>query len=103
MDDVVSDHSTFSKNRDRLMVHDVIVSLFAAVDTVAAQRAVPAGRVRISTSAAFGHNHVLPALPALLAIPACRSRSTLMIGSSILSETATTLRSKAGTSQTRPL
>ncbi len=28
MDDVVWDHSTFSKNRDRLMVHDVMVSLF---------------------------------------------------------------------------
>lgn len=41
-------------------------ALDAAVDTVAAQRAEPAGRVRISTSAAFGHDHVLPALPALL-------------------------------------
>jgi len=39
----------------------------AAVDTIAAQRAVPSGRVRISTSSAFGHDHVLPALPALLA------------------------------------
>ncbi len=28
MDDAVWDHSTFSKNRDRLLVHDVIVSLF---------------------------------------------------------------------------
>jgi transposase len=28
MDDVVWDHSTFSKNRDRLMAHDVMVSLF---------------------------------------------------------------------------
>jgi transposase len=28
MDDAVWDHSTFSKNRDRLMVHDVIVTLF---------------------------------------------------------------------------
>ncbi|WP_322047439.1 LysR family transcriptional regulator [Paraburkholderia sp. J67] len=42
-------------------------ALDAAVDTVAAQRAMPAGRVRISTSSAFGNNHVLPALPALLA------------------------------------
>jgi DNA-binding transcriptional LysR family regulator len=41
-------------------------ALDAAVDTVAAQRAVPSGRVRISTSSAFGHDHVLPALPALL-------------------------------------
>lgn len=28
MDDAVWDHSTFSKNRDRLLMHDVIVSLF---------------------------------------------------------------------------
>ncbi|KDB09536.1 transcriptional regulator, LysR family [Burkholderia sp. lig30] len=42
-------------------------ALDAAVDTIAAQRAVPSGRVRISTSSAFGHDHVLPALPALLA------------------------------------
>ena len=28
MDDAVWDHLTFSKNRDRLLVHDVIVSLF---------------------------------------------------------------------------
>lgn len=28
MDDAVWDHSTFSKNRDRLLVHDVIVGLF---------------------------------------------------------------------------
>ncbi|CAJ7187569.1 transposase IS4 family protein [Burkholderia pseudomallei] len=28
MDDVVWDHSTFSKNRDRLLTHDVIVRLF---------------------------------------------------------------------------
>ncbi|SAL86419.1 transposase, IS4 family protein [Caballeronia arvi] len=28
MDDAVCDHSTFSKNRDRLMIQDVIVSLF---------------------------------------------------------------------------
>ncbi|MFM0487697.1 LysR family transcriptional regulator [Paraburkholderia graminis] len=41
-------------------------ALDAAVDTVAAHRALPAGRVRISTSSAFGRDHVLPALPALL-------------------------------------
>nr|WP_257032176.1 LysR family transcriptional regulator [Paraburkholderia bryophila] len=41
-------------------------ALDAAVDTVAAQRAVASGRVRISTSSAFGRDHVLPALPALL-------------------------------------
>ena len=28
MDDAVWDHSTFSKNHERLLVHDVIVSLF---------------------------------------------------------------------------
>jgi DNA-binding transcriptional LysR family regulator len=42
-------------------------ALDAAVDTIAAQRAVPSGRVRISTSSAFGHNYVLPTLPVLLA------------------------------------
>ncbi|APA90625.1 LysR family transcriptional regulator (plasmid) [Paraburkholderia sprentiae WSM5005] len=42
-------------------------ALDAAIDTVAVQRAAPSGRVRISTSSAFGRNHVLPALPALLA------------------------------------
>jgi len=42
-------------------------ALDAAVDTIAAQRAVPSGRVRISTSSAFGHDHVLPAIPGLLA------------------------------------
>ncbi|TAM06493.1 MAG: LysR family transcriptional regulator [Paraburkholderia sp.] len=42
-------------------------ALDAAVDTIAAQRAEPGGRVRISTSSAFGRDHVLPALPALLA------------------------------------
>jgi DNA-binding transcriptional LysR family regulator len=41
-------------------------ALDAAVDTIAAQRAVPSGRVRISTSSAFGHDYVLPALPELL-------------------------------------
>ncbi|WP_082746993.1 LysR family transcriptional regulator [Burkholderia sp. MSMB1826] len=42
-------------------------TLNAAVDTVAAQRTAPTGRVRISTSAAFGRDHVLPTLPSLLA------------------------------------
>jgi len=41
-------------------------ALDAAVDTIAAQRAVPSGRVRISTSSAFGRDHVLPVLPKLL-------------------------------------
>jgi DNA-binding transcriptional LysR family regulator len=42
-------------------------ALDAAVDAIAARRAVPGGRVRISTSSAFGHDYVLPALPELLA------------------------------------
>jgi DNA-binding transcriptional LysR family regulator len=42
-------------------------ALDAAVDTVAAQRVAPSGRVRLSTSNAFGRSHVLPALPSLLA------------------------------------
>lgn len=41
-------------------------ALDAAVDTIAAQRATVSGRVRISTSSAFGRDHLLPALPALL-------------------------------------
>ncbi|MDN0085229.1 LysR family transcriptional regulator [Crenobacter sp. SG2305] len=41
-------------------------ALDAAVDTVAAQRVTPSGRVRISTSAAFGRDQVMPALPGLL-------------------------------------
>ncbi|MFJ4142626.1 LysR family transcriptional regulator [Pseudomonas sp. NPDC089734] len=42
-------------------------ALDAAVDTVAAKRASVSGRVRISTSASFGREHLLPALPALMA------------------------------------
>jgi DNA-binding transcriptional LysR family regulator len=42
-------------------------ALDAAVDTVAARQATPSGRVRISTSSAFGQGHLLPALPPLLA------------------------------------
>lgn len=42
-------------------------ALDAAVDSVAAQRLGPSGRVRVSTSAAFGRAHVLPAIPGLLA------------------------------------
>lgn len=40
-------------------------ALDAAVDTIAAQRATVSGRVRISTSSAFGRDHLLPALPSL--------------------------------------
>jgi DNA-binding transcriptional LysR family regulator len=46
---------------------EAIAALDAAIDTVAAQRAEPAGRVRIATSSAFGHHYLLPALPGLLA------------------------------------
>ncbi|WP_175796441.1 MULTISPECIES: LysR family transcriptional regulator [Burkholderia] len=41
-------------------------ALDAAVDSIAAQRATVSGRVRISTSSAFGRDHLLPALPDLL-------------------------------------
>jgi DNA-binding transcriptional LysR family regulator len=42
-------------------------ALDAAVDSVAARRTEPSGRVRISTSAAFGRDQLMPALPGLLA------------------------------------
>jgi DNA-binding transcriptional LysR family regulator len=42
-------------------------ALDAAVDAVAAQRAEANGRVRISTSAAFGRMQLMPVLPGLLA------------------------------------
>jgi DNA-binding transcriptional LysR family regulator len=42
-------------------------ALDSAVDAVAAQRQEISGQVRISTSAAFGREHLLPALPGLLA------------------------------------
>lgn len=41
-------------------------ALDAAVDTVAAQRVEPSGRVRISTSLAFGREQLMPALPGLM-------------------------------------
>ncbi len=41
-------------------------ALDAAIDTIAAQRVVPSGRVRISTSWAFGREQLMPALPGLL-------------------------------------
>jgi len=43
-----------------------IEALDAAVDMVAAQRAAPMGRVRISTSLAFGREQLMPAVPGLL-------------------------------------
>lgn len=42
-------------------------ALDAAVDTIAARRSGPSGRIRISTSAAFGRDHLMPVLPGLLA------------------------------------
>ena len=41
-------------------------ALDAAVDAIAAQRAETSGHVRISTSAAFGRDQLMPALPGLL-------------------------------------
>jgi len=41
-------------------------ALDAAVDTVASQRVGPTGRIRISTSSAFGHDYLLPLVPKLL-------------------------------------
>lgn len=41
-------------------------ALDTAIDEVAAQRVEPRGRVRISTSAAFGRQQLMPALPSLL-------------------------------------
>ena len=43
-----------------------LAALDIAVDEVAAQRIEPRGRVRISTSAAFGRQQLMPALPSLL-------------------------------------
>jgi DNA-binding transcriptional LysR family regulator len=42
-------------------------ALDSAVDSIVAQRLGPQGRVRISTSAAFGRDHLQPVLPGLLA------------------------------------
>jgi DNA-binding transcriptional LysR family regulator len=44
---------------------EAIDALDAAIDIVAAQRAEPTGRVRISTSHAFGHRYLMPLLPDL--------------------------------------
>lgn len=46
---------------------EAIAALDLAIDTVAAQRAEPTGRVRISVSSGFGHRYLLPLLPGLLA------------------------------------
>ncbi|HEX7646317.1 MAG TPA: LysR family transcriptional regulator [Noviherbaspirillum sp.] len=42
-----------------------ITALDEAIDAIAAQRAEPAGRVRISTSNAFGRTYLLPLVPGL--------------------------------------
>lgn len=44
-----------------------LTALDAAVDSVAAGRVEPVGKVRISTSAGFGRDQLMPALPGLLA------------------------------------
>lgn len=44
---------------------EAIDALDAAIDSVAAQRAHPQGRVRISTSNAFGHRYLMPLMPRL--------------------------------------
>jgi DNA-binding transcriptional LysR family regulator len=46
---------------------EAIDALDIAIDTVAAQRADAAGRVRTSTNSAFGHRYLMPLLPGLLA------------------------------------
>ena len=48
-----------------LQARVALQALDSAVDTVAAQRADTSGRVRISTSAAFGRQQLMPALPSL--------------------------------------
>jgi len=45
---------------------EAIQALDLAIDTVAAHRAEPAGRVRLSVSSAFGHGYVLPLMAGLL-------------------------------------
>lgn len=44
-------------------VREPLAALDAAVDTVAAQRALPSGRVRLSVGSSFGRNYVLPLMP----------------------------------------
>ncbi len=46
---------------------EALAALDAAVETVAAQRAAPAGRVRVSTSSGFGRQYLIPLLPAFYA------------------------------------
>jgi DNA-binding transcriptional LysR family regulator len=45
---------------------EAIQALDLAIDTVAAHRVKPAGRVRISVSSAFGHGYVLPLMAGLI-------------------------------------
>ena len=50
-----------------LGARDAINALDAAIDGVAAQRAEPAGRVRITCSNGFGHRYLMPLVPQLMA------------------------------------
>jgi hypothetical protein len=53
MDDAVWDHSTFSENRDRLVVHDVIVSLFNETVETARVRDHLSGEHLVSMARSF--------------------------------------------------
>ena len=59
----LTDEGTAFLEQARVAIH----ALEAAVDIVVARRSDPSGRVRISTSAAFGRDQLMPALPGLLA------------------------------------
>lgn len=60
---VTAEGSAFLKH-----ARTALAALDAAADTIAAHRAEPFGKVRISTSSAFGHDHVMPPIPGLLAL-----------------------------------
>ncbi|MBB3005362.1 transposase [Paraburkholderia tropica] len=64
MDDVVWDHSTFRKNRDRLMPHDVMVSLFnETVETARVRGHLPAEHFSVDgtlSQAWAGHKSFVP-------------------------------------------
>lgn len=47
------------------LARSAIDALDAAIDSIAAQRAEPVGRVRLSTSMAFGHAYLMPLVPQL--------------------------------------
>lgn len=60
----LTDEGTIFLRQARLALE----ALNVAVETVAAQRTEPCGRVRISTSMAFGREQLMPTLPGLLAL-----------------------------------